>query len=181
MFVHLSGKIEKGELMKKDGGKGCTEAWEALSLTLRPDLWGLPIRTEQEAKKINFLPRFDLFSRGMLLSYLRRSSCFMRLCFSLCRPSVTLYISLQTKKNKVSVCVCRVLQRPTHVSRRLHLFLLLQPGRLVLQHCQLVLGQRQLLAGVLQRPGQLVVGHLQFDVLHVALLLLAVQLAALEL
>ena len=101
-------KDRKGELMKKDGGKGCTEAWEAqtLSIILQPDLGGLPIRTEPEAKKDWFLPRLDLFSRGMLLSYLRRSSCFMRLCFSLCSPSVTLYISLKTKKNGVSARVC---------------------------------------------------------------------------
>lgn len=62
-----------------------------------------------------------------------------------------------------------------------HLFLLLQPGGLLLQHGQLLLGEPQLLAGALKRSGQLVVGHLQLDVLHVALLLLAAQLMALEL
>lgn len=115
--------------------------------------------------------------------YLRRSSCFIRLCFSRCSPSVTLYISLRTDTktylllgffDKTTPLQSLILACP-------HLFLLLKPGRLILQHAQLVLGQRQLLAGGLQRAGQLVVGHLQFDVLHVALLLLAVQLVALEL
>ena len=62
-----------------------------------------------------------------------------------------------------------------------HLLLLVQPGGLFLQHGQLVLGQRQLLAGALQHSGQLVVGHLQLDVLDMALLPLAAQLVALEL
>lgn len=36
-------------------------------------------------------------SSDPLVLYLRRSSCFIRLCFSLCSPSVTLYISLQAQ------------------------------------------------------------------------------------
>lgn len=107
----------------------------------------------------------------------------MRLCFSRCSPSVTRYISLRTCREGWTVLLVLVgsrkaTRRPLRAS---HLFLLLQPGRLVLQHAQLVLGQRQLLAGRLQRTGQLLVGHLELDVLHVALLLLAVQLVALEL
>lgn len=64
-----------------------------------------------------------------------------------------------------------------HTNKYPHLFLLPQTGRLLLQHGQLSL----VLAGAVQRAGQIVVGHLQLDVLHVALLLLAVQLVALEL
>lgn len=108
----------------------------------------------------------------------------MRLCFSLCRPSVTLYTSLKHKQLVLGkshekhtvykvfislVCLCP------------HLLVVLQPGGLLLQHSQLLLGLRQLLAAALQRSAQLVVGRPQLDVLHAAVVLLAVQLVALEL
>lgn len=60
-----------------------------------------------------------------------------------------------------------------------HLLLLVKPRGLLLQNDQLVLGQRQLLARVVQLPSQLVVVLLQFHVFHLGDVLLTVELLVL--
>lgn len=48
--------------------------------------------------KLQLVPKFE--KCWVFSLYLRRSSCFIRLCFSLCSPSVTRYISLkQDRRN----------------------------------------------------------------------------------
>lgn len=41
---------------------------------------------------------YNMHTVCVCVTYLRRSSCFIRLCFSLCSPSVTRYISLSRER-----------------------------------------------------------------------------------
>lgn len=63
--------------------------------------------------KFQLVPKFE--KCWVFSLYLRRSSCFIRLCFSLCSPSVTRYISLKQDRrnlllNSYSIAHCRETQ-----------------------------------------------------------------------